>query len=536
MKVGILYNVVETVERGLDSDKQSDNEILEVQQHVRAALQDDHDVIPVKVTRTIFTRLDKESFDIIFNLCEGYMGNVHGESWIAGFLDLLGIPYTGSDAFTLGLCLDKARTKDVLRANGIPTPSYQVFQQAEDPLQQDMKFPLIVKPLHEDGSVGIDQDSVVLNEEKLRARVAYVIKTYRQPALVEEFVDGRELNVAIMGNPPDLEVLPISEIIFNMKEGNHKIVDFNAKWVATSETYKSTVGVCPAELDKDLEQRVKDIAVRAYILTRCRDYARVDLRVRDGVPYVLEVNPNPGLDHDGGFARSARASGLDYNQMIKKILQLAVVRTKARSKERSRKKRFETDTLRAREVRLEDIPVLLQWFNDTVISKFMDDPGSIETEESLIEKFFVKIPNDIDLLVEAKATGKPLGYCSIYDIDRVNDSAEISFLIGDGEQRGRGYGNEIVRLIVRICFESLGLNRVIASATTENIMSIKALQAAGFRRVGLLREYQVVDGKRYDEVLFEMLKEDYLKLQPTAQPSTQTPTQTPTQVPQATVR
>ena len=536
MKVGILYNVVEAVERGLDSDKQSDNEVLDIQQLVRAALQEDHDVIPLKVRRTIFTQLDKESFDIIFNLCEGYMGKVQGESWMAGFLELLGIPYTGSDPFTLSLCLDKARTKDILQANGIPTPRYQVFLQANEPIDPAVKFPLMVKPLHEDGSVGIDQGSVVEAEDKLRARVDYIVKTYRQPALVEEFIDGRELNVAIMGNPPGLEILPISEIVFDVKNGNHRIVDFDAKWVVTSESYRSTTGVCPAQIDKQLEERIKGIAVKAFLLTGCRDYARVDMRLRDDGPYVLEVNPNPGIGPDSGFARSARVSGLDYNQMIRRILHHATTRTKLPTRDRPKKKRFETDKLKARDIRLEDMPILLQWFNDTVISKFMDDPGSIQTEESLIEKFFVKIPNDIDLLIEGKGTGKPLGYCSIYDIDRVNDSAQISFLIGDGEQRGKGYGNEIVKLIVRICFESLGLNRVVASATTENVRSIKALEAAGFRRVGLLREYQVVDGRKYDEVFLEMLREEYLRLNPpptqtaqTAQPTPQTQTTQTTQ-------
>ncbi len=519
MKVGILYNVVEQVERGLDSDKQSDNEILDIQHHVRAALQGDHEVIPVKVGRTIFTQLDKESFDIIYNLCEGYMGRVQGESWMAAFLDLLGIPYTGSDSFTLGLCLDKARTNDTLKANGIPTPRYQVFVHPDEVIDPAMAFPLIVKPLHEDGSLGIDQGSVVGTEDKLRARAGYIIKTYRQPALAEEFIDGRELNVAIMGNPPELEILPVSEIVFDMKNGSHRIVDFEAKWVVTSESYRSTRGVCPAELDKHLEDRIKEIAIKAYLVTGCRDYARVDIRLRDDCPYVLEVNPNPGISPDSGFARSSKAYGLDYDQMIRRILHHATVRTKLGARSGHRKRGFETDKLRARDIKLDDIPVLQQWFNDTVVSKFMDDPGSIQTEEGLIEKFFVRIPKDMDLLIEAKSTGNPLGYCSIYGIDRVNDSAEISFLIGDSTQRGKGYGNEIVRLILRICFVDLGLNRVVASATTENVRSIKALETAGFRRVGLLREYQVVDGKKYDEVLFEMLKEEYLRLNPLPRPA-----------------
>ncbi len=512
MKVGILYNYVDKVERGLDQDKVSDNEILTTVRLVQEALKAEHEVIPVRVSRKLLLELEKDSFDVVFNLCEGFLGKVQGEAYIAGYLELLDIPYTGSDPFTLSMCLDKGKVKDVLRVNGIPTPRSQVFEDPSQPLDQTLSYPLIVKPLREDASVGIDQSSVVTDEGRLMGRVEYILRTYKQPALVEEYIDGRELNVAIIGNPPNIEVLPISEIFFDLQEGKYRIVDYGAKWLEGTEEFKGTKGICPTDLDRETEERVKGLALKAYRLLGCRDYARVDFRVGKDGPMVLEVNPNPGLNSDSGFARSALAKGLTYQDLVRTILDHAMRRTALTLKQPLRPREYLTDKIKARAVRLEDIPLLMNWFNDQVISKFMYSPGTINSEESLIESFFVMVHSDIDLMLEDRVSGKTIGFLSIYDQDPVNNSAEISFLIGDNELRGKGLGKEIAKLTVNICFDELALNRVVASATVENVRSVKALEAVGFKRVGLLREYQIVDGKKYDEHLLEMLREDHLKL------------------------
>ncbi len=510
MKVGILYNYVEQLERGVEQDSISDNEILSTVRLVQGALGSEHEVIPVRAGRRLLSMLDQESFDIVFNICEGFQGNVRGEAYMAGFLDLLGIPYTGSDPLTLSLCLDKGRAKEILRVNGIPTPAWQVFEHHHQPLDPCLAFPLIVKPLREDASVGIDQSSVVNDDVRLRERLDYIIGTYRQPALAEEYVEGRELNVAILGNIPEAQTLPISEILFDLREGRHRIVDYGAKWLEASPEYQGTKGVCPADLDHKVEEKVRELALKTFKLLGCKDYARVDFRLGKDGPVVLEVNPNPGINKDSGFARSAMALGLTYDGMIRRILENAVTRYKLTPTPRPVGRVYESEGIRARSVGLCDIPDLVRWFNDACVSKFMQDSGTVHTEESLIESFFVKVHDDIDLIIEDGPTGRPIGFFSIYDIDTVSESAEISFLIGDEGFRGKGVGKAMANLAVKLCFQELALNRVTASVTVENRACIKALEAAGFRRAGLLRDYQAVGGLRFDESIYEMLREDLL--------------------------
>ena len=196
-------------------------------------------------------------------------------------------------------------------------------------MQDGMSFPLIVKPANEDASVGIDDSSVVYSLPDLRKRVRFIHTEYDQPALAEEYIDGRELNVAILGNRPPL-ALPISEIDFSgLTDGMHKIVSYEAKWMHGTVAYEGTNGVCPAILPAQLEARLKETAVRAYTLIGCRDYARVDFRLtKDGVPYVLEVNPNPDISDDAGFARSARAQGYSFAEIVGKIVESALERSR----------------------------------------------------------------------------------------------------------------------------------------------------------------------------------------------------------------
>jgi len=326
MKIGILYNLVDRIERGLEIDKLSDNEIIETVEHAQKALENEHEVIPVRVRRELLTQLTRESFDFVFNLCEGIDGKVKGESWIPALLDIIGIPYTGSDSLSLGLCLDKIKTKQLLVANNILTPDYQVFYDPSQKLNPTLKFPLITKPANEDASVGITIDSVVHDENNLFKRIEFLLNNYRQPVIVEEYIDGRELNVAIIGNGDSVEVLPVSEIVFDFNENLPKIVGYEAKWIEDSEMFKKTAGVCPAELPAHIETQIKKLATDAYNTAGCRDYARVDFRLKDDTLYLLEINPNPGINIDSGFVRSAMAGGLSYNELIQKILSLSMER------------------------------------------------------------------------------------------------------------------------------------------------------------------------------------------------------------------
>ncbi len=261
--------------------------------------------------------------DIVMNLCEEALGNSHFEMNVPALLELLRFPYTGSAALTLGLCQDKGLTKIILESKGLPTPKYQVLRRFED-WEGEAPYPLFVKPVREDASLGIAKESYVKNETELRKRVEYIIERYNQPALVEEYITGRELNVSIIGDK-DLQILPISEIVFGFMD-EPRIVDYSAKWIDESEQYEKTIPVCPAELDTENRRIVESVALGAYVALQCRDYARVDIRLKNGTPYVLEVNPNPDVSPRAGFARSLKAAGISYEDFVNRLVLMAYKR------------------------------------------------------------------------------------------------------------------------------------------------------------------------------------------------------------------
>ena len=268
--------------------------------------------------------------DLIFNLCESLMGESLHEMHVAGIYELMNVPYTGAATLALGSCLNKVRTKEILRAHGIPTAKHIISANVETCHIDNarMRFPFIVKPIHEDASIGIENSSVVYDMQSLQKQVAYILKAFDEPALVEEYIEGRELNVAIIGNGhPTL--LPISEIDFSkLPSGYPKIVTYNAKWMEGTPEYDGTVGTCPAKLEPNVEKRVREVALHAYQLMDIRDYARVDMRLdASNTPYVLEVNPNPDISNDAGFARSARTAGMTFDDMIVKIVETALERS-----------------------------------------------------------------------------------------------------------------------------------------------------------------------------------------------------------------
>lgn len=267
--------------------------------------------------------LKERNPDIVINLCEEALGDSHFEMDVPALLELLRFSYTGSPPLTLGLCQDKGLTKSILESRGLPTPKYQILRKFED-WEGQVCYPLFVKPLREDASLGITKESYVKNEAELRKRVEYITERYNQPALVEEYVSGRELNVSILGDK-DLQILPISEIVFGFTD-EPRIVDYSAKWIDESEQYKKTIPVCPAELDIDTRRTVESVALRAYVALQCRDYARVDIRLKNGTPYILEVNPNPDISPQAGFARSLKAAGIPYENFVSRLVMMACKR------------------------------------------------------------------------------------------------------------------------------------------------------------------------------------------------------------------
>ena len=327
MNVAVCFNLVPTstsrgekidriAEQGAEHEARSVAEALTRLGHSPV-------LVPLGEDVTAFTaELRRLQPDIAFNLCEAFWGDSRKEMHVAALFDLLGIIYTGAPPLSLGLTQDKARTKDLLSKHHLPTPKYCLAKLGEHYSHvKDMTYPLIVKPRWEDASQGISNESVVSNEKKLLARIDYVHKTYHQGALVEEFIEGREINAAIIGNGP-FEVLPLSEITFH-PDLAQPIVSYEGKWLEQSQQYKLTEPVCPAPLKTRTEMLLRDVALRAYKLLDCRDYARVDFRLRDGVPYILEVNSNPDISPEAGLGRSASEADLSYPQLIARILALA---------------------------------------------------------------------------------------------------------------------------------------------------------------------------------------------------------------------
>ena len=280
---------------------------------------------------------------LVFNLCEEFLGRTRLEMNIAALLELMDIPFTGSSALALGLSQDKGKTKSILAHEGIPTPAYCVWQPGKDRLLSDLRFPLIIKPLREDASLGIDNDAYIPDEKTLKQQVQRIHQGYGQ-VLVEEYIEGRELNVSILGNNQP-QVLPISEIDFSsMPPGLPRICSYAAKWVENSREFSSTVPRCPTSLPAKVEEEVKRVSLEAYRLMDCRDYARVDIRLStEGTPYVLEINANPDISPDAGMTRSAKMAGYMYPEFIARIVEISWTRngslpSRGRSRRASRKK------------------------------------------------------------------------------------------------------------------------------------------------------------------------------------------------------
>lgn len=311
-----------------------------------------HDVLLIEANEHAYDCLRTSGIDLAFNVAEGVRGEDR-EAQMPAMLEMLGIPYTGSGPLSLALCLHKGKTKEILAWHGIPTPAFQVLKQPDEALAAHLTFPLIVKLLHEGSSMGLSYASIVDTSPALVRRAAYLMQTYGQPVLVEQFIDGREFTVPILGNAPP-RTLPVIEVVF---KGPQKITLFQpdddvvlmlaqlyGKRVAMPLDFELsadheraqvrttdggyvevpvslTQSVCPALIQDTLLATLQETALGAFRALECRDWCRVDMRVGpDGVPQVLELNPIAGLGPGCWFPRSALAAGMDYPELIQAII------------------------------------------------------------------------------------------------------------------------------------------------------------------------------------------------------------------------
>jgi D-alanine-D-alanine ligase len=323
----ILYN--EPVLPAGHADFASEHEILATVEVVaKHLLQADFEVSRFGVRTdgaALLQVLARRRPDVVFNLFEGTAGHGQSEGYLASLLEWQRIPFTGCPSQALAVGRNKPLTKYLLQGAGLPTPPFITVERPPPP-EWSFAWPAIVKPAQEDASAGLDQGSVVRDQEHLHVRVTRILKMYG-PVLVEEYIPGRELNVALV-ETPGLRTLPISEIMFIDKDPSHwPIVTYDAKWSPGSLEYESTPGRYPAEVDSALARRVEELAVRAFRLLGCRDYGRVDFRVRpSGEPYILEVNPNPAFNPDAGLARGLACAGIDHAEFTVRLVQNALAR------------------------------------------------------------------------------------------------------------------------------------------------------------------------------------------------------------------
>ncbi|MEO6694911.1 MAG: ATP-grasp domain-containing protein [Ignavibacteria bacterium] len=290
-----------------------------------------HEVALIEADNEAYDKFKIINPDFVFNVAEG-IGGSSRESQIPSMLEMLNINYTGSDSVTIGICHDKSRCKEILSHYKIPNSKFFITDAIHN-IKKDLVYPKFVKPLHEGSSKGIYNSSVVNNCAELRNEIIRIKECYNQPCIVEDYLQGKEFTVAMLGNGEDVKVLPIVEInLDSVPEGFNKIYSYEVKWFFDTRENKLDIFKCPAEIDEKLYQQIEKISKEAYKTLRIRDWARIDIRLdKNGIPNIVEVNPLPGILPDPAdnscYPKAAREIGLDYNAMINAVLNSAIERS-----------------------------------------------------------------------------------------------------------------------------------------------------------------------------------------------------------------
>ncbi len=315
-----------------DLDKKKDPRSYDkvVDQVVAALVAGGHEATILGVHRDLHALIDgltKPKPELVFNLFENF-GKVRlGAVCVVGLLDLLEVPYVGGGPGEFFLQQDKGITKKLLAFEGVPFPKFAVFT-ADSTAERasTLKYPLIVKPLSMDSSIGISPSSIVSNEKDLMKRVAAVHERVKDEALVEEFIDGREFNIAILGNRSPVALPPMEIDFSGLPDRAARILDSQAKWAEDSMRFKGTRAVL-AQIPDELRARLHEVALGAYRALHVRDYGRVDMRIdAEGNPYVIEVNASCYLEQSSEFATAAAAAGIPYEALIQRIVECAAAR------------------------------------------------------------------------------------------------------------------------------------------------------------------------------------------------------------------
>lgn len=298
---------------------------------VKSALEEYHNVTLIEADYNCYNKLREINPQIVFNVAEGFF-SVSREAQVPAILDMLNIPYTGSDPLTLAISLDKARTKEILTYHKIPNAKFLTINSLDELENIDIELPVIVKPVMEGSSKGIYSSSFVTDKRELEKEIKRILIEYKQPALVEEFLPGKEFTVAMLGNGDDLEVLPIVEINYgDFPKDFVPIYSYEAKWILDTKDNPLNVFECPAKISSELENEIKATAIKTFNVLKCRDWSRIDIRLdKNGVPNVIEVNPLPGILPDpkenSCYPKAARTKGYSYSEMLNRVLYSAAKR------------------------------------------------------------------------------------------------------------------------------------------------------------------------------------------------------------------
>ena len=277
-------------------------------------------------TKSLFA-LARMECDLVFNLCESFGGDSTADFKVAAFLELLGKKYTGSGTHGLMLAQDKATAKKIFAFHGITTPLFGKYLRGRLDFTHDMDFPVIVKPAREDGSIGIEFSAVVNSIRELAERMDWLHQHFDSPVLVEEYIEGREMYVGVIGNEKP-EALPVIELdLSKLPEGTPRIAGAEVKWGKGTKAYKDTKSAIATDLPEETVAALNQAAISAYKALELRDYGRIDMRLQaDGRVHVIEANPNPWLASRAEFAMAARKSGRTYTELIEEIVELAMTR------------------------------------------------------------------------------------------------------------------------------------------------------------------------------------------------------------------
>jgi D-alanine-D-alanine ligase len=335
LRIGVLYDYwweeEEKKEERAEADarprrKSPEEDVQEVYEALKKA---GHNPIFLRLDGTpqSLIELAQSETDLIFNLVESFGGDDGYDSNVAAYLELLGRKFTGAGSHGLYLAQDKALAKKIFAFHGIHTPYFATVYRGRTEHSHDIQFPVIVKPAREDGSIGIQFGAVCNSIKELMERIDYIHAEFDSPALIEEYIAGRELYVGVLGNDKP-EALPVVELdLSKLPEGIPKIAGSEVKWEEETQAYKTTKPFFPDDLGEEITKKLQDTAIQAFAALQLRDYGRIDFRLdQAGTVHVLEVNPNPYLSPAAEFSMSAKKSGRSYNELVAEIADLAMAR------------------------------------------------------------------------------------------------------------------------------------------------------------------------------------------------------------------